>query len=328
MTTIALALVLTPEVLPFGSTVSLPPGSVKSYVVTATDPNKGKVSDFQFFFGEPVIPQGAKWGQALCNSEKGWHDGISPIVNGKVKLDPLQSLMAPVYDYSQKRFLPAYWRFWTADPYGVYKDLVWGRAALTLKASGCTVFVRIEGSPWQSLDVYGNDNDVTAQIRSGVQSRLILDLSAARFTGRRNTLRGDIHGFMGGAFFDGPDNRSLDLTVTVKGVGDDVGGITVRRASDGFRGTNTTSVMDEVLYPSIHGRRAFMVDDKSSYAVLFNCTALGEWTVGAWFHGGSNNRVERFRSFGPKKAVVFDPHFTTPTLQPTGNLSRSITEAK
>ena len=315
------------QVLPFGSVVEPPTGSAVSYYVDGGDPNKGAVTGPYYFDGEPVVPAGTKWAQALPKGSMGWHDGIFPVVDGTVKLDKEQSLGSPVYDYSKGKFVPAYWLFWSRNPYGTWKDLVWGKAALTVKGSRLTVYATVVGSPWQSVDVVGSNNSMLVDVRPGVQSRLIQDLASCRSVGSSNRWSGYVESPMCALWMKGPNAYAIDMVLRGGSYGDDVGVFYLGRESDGMRATNVDAVAEKRAYPPSHGFQLYYLDDKSGGAVLYNCAAYGSAMRGVFVHGGSNVRVERFRSLGQTDAIVFARHFQTPTVEPTGNLALSVVKS-
>ena len=48
---------------------------------------------------------------------------------------------------------------------------------------------------------------------------------------------------------------------------------------------------------------------------------------GLFSHGGSNQNIRQFKSVGNTFPVTFAPHFTTPTIAPTGNTASGVTTA-
>lgn len=322
--------ILIAAILPFGTILTLPAGATGSYEVRFENPNK--FSDFVYSVGGFFPPTVNGTVQFLREGDGGWI-GSTLLTDSQGQLVRQSSDPVP-FKFDSLWFpngspVSGWVRKMDGFAFGRYKEFVYPKEdALLLNVSRGTFFVKSHGSPSRGLKIVGSDNDVTVDVVQGDQSNLQQDLSGVYVKGDRNTLRGVIDGQMGGAFFDGDDNRALDLTVIMAGIGDDNSGVYVKGGSDGFRATNVTVWMPKARYPSKHGRNAFYIDNEASNAVLYNCAAYGPWDRGVFSHGGSNNRIDRFRSFGPKKAYEFAPFFKTPTKIPTGNVARSIVEAK
>lgn len=322
---ILLALVLAPETLPFGSVVTLPSGSVKSYSVTIQNPNRfgdWAPSENGYF---PPVQNGTL--RFLSGDDKGHHGSTVVTFNSIpqwVSTDGRKIDHAPTWKGNS--FRKGYVSVMDGYAYGRYLTYVWSESALTVQANDCRLFIRSLGSPTRGLYIKGDDNDVTVEIEQGQQSNLILDLAGVTVRGKGNTVRGYIKAELCGLMVHGDDNRALDLSISVDGIGADRGGVHV--VGHRFRATNVVVRSAPRKFPRTHLDAAFYLDERSNESVLFNCTAIGPWEYGFFSHGGSNGRVERFRSMGPKEAVRFDPHFTTPALLPTGNVSRSVVEAR
>lgn len=324
----ALAFQAATQVVPFGTTVTVVDGSSVSYKVTPVNTNSWGpwVRSENGHF--PPMTDG--WVQFLSDDDAGWHGTTCKVTSGELQrvLPDGRRLDAPWWDPAR-----AVWRKgWVRTAFTVVGASgiqawppEWG---VKVKTNNSRVYACVHNSPTRCVYVEGNNNDVTVCVSQGLQSNNIQDMAAVNVKGSGNTLRGAVGGQMCGAFFDGPNNRALDLHITVEGMGDDNSGLYVRSNSDGFRATNTTVWMPKSQWPSTHGRNAFYIDDKSGNAVLYNCAAYGPWDRGVFVHGGSNNRVQLFRSLGPKMGVLFAPHFQSPTVTPTGNTQTGVTEVK
>lgn len=325
MTNILAFALLLPQALPFGTVLVLPRGAQGSYTVQVENANR--FGEFAHSADGRFAPVADGTVQFLPEGDRGWHgatlwtDSAGRLV--RTSLDPSKSQLDAVW-YPGGVPRPGWVRTMPGRAMGAWMGFVWPKEhALRVECDGGRFFFSSKGSPSMCLEVVGDGNDVTVDVEQGQQSNNIQDLAAVRVVGKGNTVRGVARGQMCALFVNGPENRALDMALVVEGIGDDVGALYVKAGSDGFRATNVTAWMPQRRYPSRHGTNGFYIDDRSSGAVLYNCAAYGPFDRGAFFHGGSDNRVERFRSLGPARAVVFAPHFTTPTVQPTGNVERS-----
>lgn len=321
-----LSLVLWPAENPIpGADLTIPDRSIKVYVQDLGDPNKGAVSGYSLFNGE--IPLGTKWLSGLPKGDKGWHDGVLPIVEGLPKLDKENSLGVPVYDYQQGSFVPFYARMWSRNPYGAYRDLVWPwkqGSALTVRTNRSKLYVSSTGSPTQALYVIGDYNEIWVQVETGTQSRHIQDLAAVRVKGKGNRISGSVKSDMCALFIDGPDSHVIDASLWGGSVGDDIGVLYFRRSSDGARVTNVSVRVLPRQYPWSHMVSGIYIDDLNSRFRLYNVSVWGA-QYGIFSHGGSDNAIARYRSVGNETGYKFAKHFTTDT-EPTGNSVSEYTE--
>lgn len=311
----------------FGTVLALPDRSELSALVECENTNRwGKWFDVT---GGPdgLFPSTFNgYCQFLSGDSMGWHGTTLKVYKGQaVRTTGAKRLDKPWYDPETGKWRRGWLRY-AETVMGAYQDEVWPKEdALRIKTDRSRLWVKVTGSPSRCLYVEGDYNDVTVDVEQGEQSNNIQDLAAVYFLGKGNVLRGVSRGQLCAAFFNGPDNRTLDFTAYVRGIGADRGGVYWKKFSHRFKATNTTVHMGEREFPATHGEQGFYGDDEASDAVLYNCASYGAFTRGVFIHGGSNNRVERFRSFGPATPVEFAPHFLKPTVQPTGNVQLSVT---
>lgn len=316
----------------FGTIITLADRSTAAYKVECANTNHWgewfPCSQGMDGWPDGYLPLTNGYIQFLSADDAGWHGSTLKIVNGVLQRTKPDGTRLDSPWWTGEKWRAGYCRI-ASSVMGQSGVEVWPKEdALRVKTNRSKLYVTVEDSPSRCLYVEGDYNDVTVEVYQGQQSNLIQDLASVYFKGKGNVLRGVAKGSLCAAFFNGPDNRTLDFTAEVEGIGADRGGVYWKKGSNGFRATNTIVKVGKREWPCLHGDQGFYIDDQTSNGSLYNCKVFGEFTRGVFVHGGYNVTVDRFHSQGPSVSVLFAPHFTTPGVIPTGNRTSGLTEVK
>ena len=335
-TSASVALPLT--TMPFGTTITLPDGSTGAYDAAVVNTNRW--GEWYPSLSGSYTASPGDYVQFLGVGSSGWigctlrvgssgellrtkHDDPTYRLDSAWCIDPLANTWRPGFVRTSK---PDH------KMMGAYYNQVWpAEAAITIVTNNSRLYVRSTGSPSRAVTIRGSGNVVDVVATQGEQSNNQLDFGAVYVEGSSNTVTGYADGKMAAVFFKGPLNRAVNVVGLGAEIGDDVGVFYVRKESNGAVFDRCTAIRKSRYIAPSHGVQGFYIDDRSSGASLTNCAAFGfDTTVGrgVFVHGGNDTKVSGFLSYASGIPVKVVPHFTTPTILPTGTLISSVTEIK
>ena len=302
------------------------PGPWTPFASTSKEPNFGHV-------------KGVKWVRYLDNSYMGWHDSIMRVKEDGFLArfrhsDPTRRMDWPWYLEEQGLWRGGYVQYLYEDPFGVWFNEVWPTnfGALTLRVDRAEIYVRVKGSPCESVIIVGDRNRVHVYADPGPQSRLMLDRPSVMIRGHGNRVYGQATSQLGVLHFRGHDNHAIGFQADlIDSVGSDMGAFYtgaqkingVKYGWVGSRFTRCRAVRHNALWLGVHGENGFYIDDRHKRARLIDCEAVG-FTTGAQFHGAEYCKLYGFTAVACERPYRFDPHFQTKTKKPRGNRARRI----
>lgn len=313
--TLSLVTLAQTKTAPFHS-INQPDGTFATYNVDCGNPNAGKVVAWSLVQGEPSVAP-LTFTQGLPVGDRGWQDENRKSDEfGKIEQ------VAPLF--RDGGWKPAYYRSWSAPPFGSYQRLVWPAqdGALTVLTNNSTVVAFVKGSPCESLRIIGDNNKVFVVADSGEQSRLMLTRPAVIINGDGNTVTGWARHPICALYLRGNANNVLNFTAVIgpSAVGDDTGAVYYegKAGQKGGSVTNLTVVNEGRAYPYQHMTAGLYLDDKYSYCKITNLTVIGQFKYGLFSHGGNYNTVSGLTTVGVEFSHKFASHFTTSSTAPIG----------